>query len=285
MRLDERIELDDDCERFDNPLNKTKMCYARFDNRQESRLSAIINICSTLFICIVLIGGSICFNRDIKNRVLKPFEKIIDKIRKVTVNPCKALQDHEFEEYISLLNKLKNKDRSKCCNTNLTQRYQKLETNILDKTIVKIGSILSMGIGEAGCNLIEQNILESENFSVDPTLPGTRLSGLCAVISIQDYPLLIRQLGNKTIIFLAKVLETVNEILTQHNVYAIRNTGKGFLLIWNFNEKMEKDYSLFVENAVSSVLRIIMKIYSSRDLEKVNIFLNSAFHPLLLTTI
>ena len=45
-----------------------------------------------------------------------------------------------------------------------------LETTMLEQTIVKIGSLLALGFGEAGSKIIAENMKGSGD--VDPMLPG-----------------------------------------------------------------------------------------------------------------
>jgi hypothetical protein len=45
-----------------------------------------------------------------------------------------------------------------------------LETKILEKLIIKIGALLALGFGEAGSEIIVENI--KKGGAVDPMIPG-----------------------------------------------------------------------------------------------------------------
>lgn len=60
------------------------------------------------------------------------------------------------------------------------QEEEQYETKILEKAIVKIGTLLALGFGEAGASIIGQNM--TGNGDLDPMMPGARtycIFGFC----------------------------------------------------------------------------------------------------------
>lgn len=56
------------------------------------------------------------------------------------------------------------------------------ETTILEKLIIKIGALLAIGFGEAGSNIIAENM--KKNGAVDPLIKGkmiTAIFGFCDI--------------------------------------------------------------------------------------------------------
>ena len=131
---------------------------AIFDNRSSSKLSAMLNIIKTIFICFVLAGGSICFTKDTNEMVLEPIENMIHKIKQISKNPIEAMQENEKEDYIKHMLNEKAK-KSSCCYSNNNEAP--LETVVLEKTISKIGALLALGFGEAGSEIIAKNMKNS----------------------------------------------------------------------------------------------------------------------------
>ena len=63
----------------------------------------------------------------------------------------------------------------------------KFETTILEKLIIKTGALLALGFGEAGAEIIAENM--SKGGDVDPMLPGKKIMaifGFCDIRSFSD---------------------------------------------------------------------------------------------------
>lgn len=52
--------------------------------------TSIINICSTLFVCAVLLFGALAFASDANSLVLEPIERMILKVNLIAKNPLAA---------------------------------------------------------------------------------------------------------------------------------------------------------------------------------------------------
>lgn len=60
---------------------------------------------------------------------------------------------------------------------------EKYETTILEKLIIKTGALLALGFGEAGSEIIAENM--SKGGEVDPMLPGKKMMaifGFCDIV-------------------------------------------------------------------------------------------------------
>jgi hypothetical protein len=95
-------------------------------------------------------------------------------VTRIASNPLVAAQEEENEAIaVEKLNEQSEKQKSKWCD--FKKYFQKeedafLETDVLEKTIVKIGALLALGFGEAGSQIIASNI--SGSGSVNPIIPG-----------------------------------------------------------------------------------------------------------------
>ena len=58
-------------------------------------MNAGLGIARTVFICVVLAGGAIFFNKDANDLVIGPIEKMMQKVRKIAENPLEAAQEEE----------------------------------------------------------------------------------------------------------------------------------------------------------------------------------------------
>ena len=58
---------------------------------------------------------------------------------------------------------------------------------ILEKTIIKLGSLLALGFGEAGANIIEHNMHGVDSACVDAMVEGTRVECIIGATRIRDF--------------------------------------------------------------------------------------------------
>jgi len=61
----------------------------------------------------------------------------------------------------------------------------KYETSILEKLIIKTGALLALGFGEAGAEIIAENM--SKGGDIDPMLPGKKILGIFGFTDIRNF--------------------------------------------------------------------------------------------------
>ena len=156
--------LRDNEKRYYNIPNKTEgadssipVAYAVFDQRANTRLNAILGICRTLFVTMILAVGALLFSRDANQLVLAPIEMMLSKVRRIAESPLEAAQMEEREAFI--LEELEKSGKIK--DLKKRKAEENYETTILEKTILKLGALLALGFGEAGSEIIAQNMAKS----------------------------------------------------------------------------------------------------------------------------
>jgi hypothetical protein len=119
---------------------------------------SVINILRNAFICGVLAIASIIFSRDSQKLVLDPLERMIEKVRVISENPMSAASEsintagiYSFADSISKKRSIRRAKTSRIIEEKTQVEY---ESETLEKAIVKIGSLLALGFGEAGAGII-----------------------------------------------------------------------------------------------------------------------------------
>merc|ERR1719456_287743 len=139
----------------------------------------------TLVVCVVLLGASMMFSADAEGLVLHPVEQMIAKVEKIRDNPLMAMKmsDEEFrqEEVRKAKEKMEATGLQKfkntvMCQSSKQQKSEPMETVILEKTIIKIGSLLALGFGEAGANIIEHNMSGADSAMVTAMVAGVKVT-------------------------------------------------------------------------------------------------------------
>lgn len=95
------------------------------------------------------------FSSHCNELVISPIEQMIQKVTRIAHNPLAAAQEEENEAIA--LEKLNDTSKSKKTKWQMflelftfKKSDEILETDVLEKTIVKTGALLTLGFGEAG---------------------------------------------------------------------------------------------------------------------------------------
>ena len=187
--------------------------YAFFDARVATRTQAALNMCRTVFVCLMLGAGALFFSRDAHALVLKPIERMVKKVREVSENPLKrfAVDDKSDEsdgdadddahfaerredgkgsrrgvfgnavfEFFSRDGFARRRTRQvlngRASVKKSSRRYRddsQMETRLLENSIAKICGLLAVGFGEAGSEIIAANIRRGGE--IDPMIPGKKV--------------------------------------------------------------------------------------------------------------
>jgi hypothetical protein len=160
-----------------------------FDTRDFVQQEAMFGIIITAFICVVLCVASLYFSNDANKLVLQPVEQMIKRVEAIRENPLAAMKmaDEEFKHEQKLararekfaqkpfgIEALKANFKKKCrCGSGV--REEAMETVVLEKTIIKLGSLLALGFGEAGASIIGHNLACSDSAGVNVPWPQLQL--------------------------------------------------------------------------------------------------------------
>jgi hypothetical protein len=196
--------------------------------------------------------------------IVVPIENIISKIKEMTKNPITVLYDTEREQILNILDIEKTSMR-KCCNSQ--KMKEPLETELLEKNISKIGSLLALGFGEAGSKIIAANLQNNSNGEINPMIPGKKIIAIYGFCDIRNFTDSTEVLQEDVMIFVNEIAEIVHEIANDYCGSANKNVGDAFLVIWKFDEsllenenenRLENNNDIYNENHIkNNNLRLI----------------------------
>merc|ERR1719253_365041 len=115
-----------------------------------------------------------------------------------------------------------------------------METVILEKTIIKLGSLLVLGFGEAGANIIGHNMRGGDSAGVNAMIPGTRVECVIGVARVRDFSVATEVLQAKIMTFVNQIAEIVHGVINECRGAPNKNSGDMFLVIWRVEDR-EKD--------------------------------------------
>ena len=192
------------------------------------------------------------------------------KIENMAKNPISSMDDNNK-------NNLKdNKNCLTCTKTNI----EMLETQVLEKKISKICSMLALGFGEAGSQIISSVLQEGVNVEMNPIIPGKKVMGIYGFCDIRNFTDTTEVLQQNVMIFVNQVAEIVHEIVSDYCGSANKNIGDAFLVVWKFDDefiqnsngkidlKLDKyrQINQICDMALISIIKILIQITKSYKL-------------------
>ena len=125
-----------------------KVSTVKINQRWSNQLQGILNMFQTIFICIILAGGAMMFSKDANDLVLRPIERMVKRFQAMAENP------------LAKRSKVKKGDAEE----------QQYETKTLENAFEKVYSLMTLGFGDAGSEIIGSNIQNGGD--LDPMIPG-----------------------------------------------------------------------------------------------------------------
>jgi len=255
------------------------------------KLDSLYSLGVTAFVCFVLCVASVYFASDADRLVLRPVEQMINKIEAIRENPLIAMKmaDDEFklEEVRRFKNQAKENKRNKTlsglsrASTRLIAKWflnlrdgvskatdvdtQMNETVILERTIIKLGWLLSLVFGEAGANIVSQN-MSGSTAGVNAMVAGSRVDAIIGHARIRNFSTATEVLQGKVMTFVNQVAEIVHGIVDEFHGAANQNNGNTFLIIWRIegNEEQSKEkVSKLADMSVLAFAKIIGHVHRS----------------------
>jgi len=256
-----------------------------FDISAYSKAEAVMSMIRTVFVIMALAGAALMFSTDADNLVLHPIERMIMKVDLIRKNPLYAIKlgDEQYREELgedtlyhstktirTSLSNLSHALWSSCWGSRKParqgrkQRLKKgtsikkvsLETKILENTIIKLGSLLALGFGEAGSEIIGHN-LDDDNKGVDAMIPGRKVEAIYGYCQIKDFNITTEVLQEKTMVFVNQVAEIVHRIVDEHLGAANKNVGEAFLLVWRVGLYEDEHRPKIADLSVMSFIQVL----------------------------
>lgn len=242
-----------------------------FDMRPFVKAEAGFNLAITFFVCLVLCLASICFSKDANTLVLEPVEQMISKVESIRDNPLKAIKmaDEEFR-----LEELKKESQDRDRKDQMlqifkrlieckTERHEVMETVILDKTIIKLGTLLALGCGEAGSAIISNSMAGSNSVGMNAAIGGSRVDCILGISRIRDFSVATEVLQGKVMTFVNQIAEIVHGVVDEFGGAANRNNGETFTLVWRVKDRRPAEVSKMADMAFVAFAKVLGAVHRS----------------------
>lgn len=257
-----------------------------FDARPYVKLESQNNIMLTAFICLVLCVASMQFSKDANALVLRPVERMIEKVNLIRDNPLAAMKmaDDEFKgEEMKKFRDTNSREKQNvwlekyrlgwlsypirwCTTAGRAGDEAMMETAILEKTIIKLGSLLALGFGEAGASIVANNMQGLDSAGVNAMVAGSRVDCIIGSACIRDFSTATEVLQGKVMTFVNQIAEIVHGLVCEFHGAPNKNSGERFLLVWRLGSLNPEQQTRLADMAMVSCIRILGCAQSNRTL-------------------
>jgi len=246
-----------------------------FDRRTGSQLEALLNMAQTLFICFLLGFGAMTFSQDANRLVLTPIERMISKLDKIRNNPLEAMtigdEEHHREQVKAASGNNESEEGAK--KVSWWSRWLKsrapkntpepMETVVLEKTIIKIGSLLALGFGEAGAEIIGQNMRGGDSSALNAMIPGRKVEAIFGFCDIRNFTDAMEVLQDQVMVFVNRIAAVIHSCVNEFFGNPNKNIGDAFLMAWRLSGHCPKKQQKLADMAMISFIKIIAQINKS----------------------
>mmetsp|Transcript_3400 Transcript_3400/g.6552 ORF Transcript_3400/g.6552 Transcript_3400/m.6552 type:complete len:1192 (-) Transcript_3400:141-3716(-) len=205
-----------------------------FDNRRIAHEWAKVEIYSTLFAILVWIIGVTSFAGPVMTLVVAPIERMIFLLSMLRKDPLGYENTPQYNDFIS-------EGREDTYNSFWTAEVLKgMETNFLMSTILRIGSLMKVGFGSAGVEIIRNNLEKGRRKDVlFLNKQGSAVSCIFLFCDIRGFTDVTETLQEEVFVFTNKIAAVVHSICNSYGGAANKNIGDAFLLSWLLDEPPE----------------------------------------------
>eukprot|EP00397_Hematodinium_sp_SG-2012_P010282 GEMP01010391.1.p1 GENE.GEMP01010391.1~~GEMP01010391.1.p1 ORF type:complete len:838 (-),score=180.00 GEMP01010391.1:687-3200(-) len=197
--------------------------YARFEKEKRMIVEAHFRMITTIFVCVLLGSMSIQFQSDTQALVIAPIEKMVNIIKQLAEDPLRKPDLANFEE--TELPKKSGKNK----------KGPQLETTMLENTILKIGGLLQVSFGEAGAQIIGNN-MSSGDGELNIMMPGTRVTSIFGFVDIRCFTDTTECLQEEVMVFVNTIGCILHQCVHRWGGVSNKNIGDAFLLLWKLPE-------------------------------------------------
>ena len=294
LREQEKISYSDKCNNFnsENNNNNINNCVVIFNYQYINRLYAFVNLIKTIVSCILLYFTHYWFSSQLSKTILDPTDAMVERVKIISENPLQIIHDEEQKALVKVIEDEEEKKKEKeevicgCSSKNNTSTKSKTEiiseTEILEKTISKIGALLALSLGDAGTEIISQNMKENSTGDINPMRPGKKICAIYGFCDVRNFTGLTEILQEKVMVFVNDIADIVHQYAFEYGGSANKNIGDAFLLVWKFDNKFtyisKKNNELKVYNceqvnqicdmALISILKMFADIEKSKEINK-----------------
>ena len=203
-----------------------------FDIRQMKKDGALVELIDTIFILIIWFFGVTAFAGPVMTLVVTPIERMIRLLSMLVKDPLGYQGTSRYKKFV-----LEEDHYTK--NTRWTKDVLKgMETSFLMSTILRIGSLMKVGFGAAGVEIIRNNLAKGESKDgLVLNTQGTTVQCIFLFCDIRQFTDATESLQEEVFVFTNKIASVIHSICNSYGGSANKNVGDAFLMSWLLSDE------------------------------------------------
>ena len=173
----------------------------------KNRVASKFSLIKTSIIVFGLSVAVILFSRDAETLVIDPIERMIKLVKKLADNPLASLYKDQTEE-----------------------GAEGFETNLLETTLEKISSLLQVGFGVAGAQIIQSNM--GSGGDLDVMIPGKKITAVFGFGIMEEFTNTCSCLEEEMCTYINTIAKIIHDNTCAYHGAPNKNIGSAFLLVW-----------------------------------------------------
>ena len=204
---------------------------AEFVYRDETVQQAVVEMVTIFFIVLVWFFGVQAFAGPVSALVVVPIERMVKLLGMLMMDPLGYQSTQKFKTFL-----IEEEDLIET--TGWTREVlQGMETSFLMSTILRIGSLMKVGFGSAGVEIIRNNLLRGQGKNMlILTTQGSTVSCIFLFCDIRQFTDATECLQEEVFVFTNRIAAVVHSICHAYGGAANKNVGDAFLLSWCLDE-------------------------------------------------
>jgi hypothetical protein len=205
------------------------------------------------------------FQQDTQRLVIAPVEKMVNIIKQLAVEPLKKPEPTVTEE----------DEFGKPTKKGGPQ----LETAMLEHTIMKIGSLLQLGFGASGADVLGAN-MSSGDGELNIMMPGLRVYSIFAYVDIRESACIAEAMDDDVLTYINLIADIVQTCVIHWGGVPMKTLGDAFVLLWRADrqlQEMEQSKSsnnaglgsISADKALLSIIKIYCEIRRSEGVTEI----------------
>jgi len=198
-----------------------------FENKQEKREEALVELLMTIFVLVVWFLGVTAFAGPVMTLVITPIERMVRLLGMLMMDPLGYQTNSRFKKFMFEEDALVKKSQ-------WTKEVLKgMETSFLMSTILRIGSLMKVGFGSAGVEIIRHNLQKGQNKNMlILNSQGSIVSCIFLFCDIRQFTDATECLQEEVFVFTNRIAAVVHSICHSYGGSANKNVGDAFLVSW-----------------------------------------------------
>ena len=243
-----------------------------FSYRKDLREDTMVLLLATIFILLTWFFGVTAFAGPVMILVVIPIERMIRLLGMLMLDPLGYQSTSRYKKFVTEEDEITK-------NTKWTKEILKgMETSFLMSTILRIGSLMKVGFGSAGVEIIRNNLEKGQSKNtLILNSQGSTVSCIFLFCDIRQFTDATECLQEEVFVFTNRIAAVVHSICHSFGGSANKNVGDAFLLSWRLDDEIQNSFSQWngtseasdrftaknnqADKALLSVVRICMALH------------------------